>query len=64
MAQRRGLLLAGVTLGVWLLTSVVVTAVIGPAGLFLGPLTVLIGVVFVIVPFGYGYWFSKPVDRA
>ena len=62
-AQRRWLSLAGVTIGISLLTTVAISAVLGPVGLVFGPLAVFLGFVTGVVPFGYGYWFAQTTPR-
>jgi hypothetical protein len=63
-AQGRWLALAGVTVGVGLLATTAIAGALGIVGLVFGPLAVLIGVVTGLVPFGYGYWFARPVPDA
>nr|WP_283102412.1 hypothetical protein [Haloplanus sp. XH21] len=62
-AQRRWLRLVGMTIGVGLLTTAAISAVLGPVGLFFGPLAVFLGFVTGVVPFGYGYWFAQTAPR-
>lgn len=62
-AQRRWLSLAGVTIGIGLLTTASISAVLGPVGLFFGPLVVFIGIGTGAIPFGYGYAFAQTAPR-
>ena len=62
-AQRRWLPLVGVTIGIGLLTTASISAVLGPVGLFFGPLVVFIGIVTGVIPFGYGYAFAQTTPR-
>ena len=62
-AQRRWLSLAGVTIGIGLLTTASISAVLGPVGLFFGPLVVFIGIGTGVIPFGYGYAFAQKTPR-
>ncbi|SFR34225.1 hypothetical protein [Halorubrum sodomense] len=63
-AQRRWALLAGVTLGIGLLATAAIAGALGVVGLVFGPLAVLFSVVTGAVPFGYGYWFTRPAPNA
>jgi hypothetical protein len=62
-AQRRWLWLVGTTVGIGLLTTAAMSAVLGPVGLVFGPLAVLLGMVTGVVPFGYGYAFTGEPSR-
>ncbi|WP_245710263.1 hypothetical protein [Halopenitus malekzadehii] len=58
-AQRRWLLLVGVTVGIGLFATAALSAVIGLVGLVFGPLAVCLGLLTGVIPFGYGYWFAR-----
>lgn len=63
-SHRTWLPLIGLTIGLGVLTTVIISTVLGPVGLLFGPLVAILGIITGIVPFGYGYWFAhSPSER-
>ena len=62
-ARGQWLRLLGVSVGTALLAGTAFAAALGVLGVVFGTLAVLFGFAAGVVPFGYGYWFARPLPE-